>query len=426
VRFDDGSESGTFDPIPWLTSGPVAVNLVYNAESKAFTVTLTQTGQNPYVKTWTGIDLEALLGPQAIMGITSGTGTFAATQTVSDFTFFDRDGISSFQPVVGDSPTVRLWSTEGDIGASGDEIDVQGRLEAEAPKGSIHTNPPPQPSVNLAAIEAVQPDGTMVTRDPTLVVPVDAPGNVIHYSVDNGTTWQTSSEPVAGTNRVMGVQSKGLRVIRLRPVEGLNRVLVVQVNTRGFRSDHQEIQFILDTKKPATPTLRRLDGVGGVTRTGRLGVGRVEHNARIEYSVNGGPWLTTYTPVAGANRVRVRQVDLAGNASKPSAVMKFTLKTSVRPLSVSLVRDTGVSNTDRITRDGRMRIAGREPGAIVQYSLDGGRTWRRTFKAVVGVNRLEVRQIDRVGNVSSPTAFEFTLEGPRRRGIGLAFWRSRV
>jgi hypothetical protein len=237
-----------------------------------------------------------------------------------------------------------------------------------------------------------------------VVAPVDAPGNVIRYSVDNGRTWRKS----------------------FKPVEGLNRVLVVQVNARGFSSEPKELRFVLDTKAPPPPTLRRLDGVGGVTRTGLLGVLRVRDGATIEYSVNGGPWSTTYTPVAGANRVRVRQVDRVGNVSRPSAVMTFTLKTSARPVGVSLVRDIGSGTNDHVSRNGRLRIAGREQGAIVQYSVDGGRTWQRTFKAVVGINRLEVRQIDRVGNISTPTAFVFTLEAPRRKGISLALWRSRA
>jgi hypothetical protein len=125
--------------------------------------------------------------------------------------------------------------------------------------------------------------------------------------------------------------------------------------------------------------------------------------------VNGSVWSSTYAPVVGVNTVRVRQIDLAGNVSRVSATLRFTLKTSVTPVAVALLRDTGPGAADRFTWDGRLSLRGVEPGARVQYSSDGGVTWRSRFTPLLGENRVSVRQIDRVGNVSASTAFSFTL-----------------
>jgi len=81
----------------------------------------------------------------------------------------------------------------------------------------------------------------------------------------------------------------------------------------------------------------------------------------------------------------------------------------VAPVVVTLLRDTGSSTVDGITRDGRLRLQGVERGARVSYSVDGGKTWRTRVVARLGVNTVLVRQIDVAGNVSKSTALTFTL-----------------
>jgi hypothetical protein len=322
------------------------------------------------------------------MGFTSGTGWYAASQTISGFTFRDRGGITSDDtPAAPGSPTVRLWSSSGNIGSSGDEIAVHGNLEARAPKGSIHTNPPPAPAAAVAFVGGTRPDGTPVTNRRQPHLPLAAPDNRIVYSTNGGRTWRTA----------------------WRPAEGLNNVLVAQVNTRGHRSEAQSLRFVLDTKAPAAPKVVLLDRAGNVSRTGRLRISGQDLHSRVEYSVNGSDWSSTYAPVVGLNTVRVRQIDLVGNVSRASATLRFTLKSSARTVAVALLRDTGPGAADRITWDGRLSLRGVEPGARVQYSADGGVTWRRRFTPLLGENRVSVRQIDRVGNVSASTAFSFTL-----------------
>jgi len=79
---------------------------------------------------------------------------------------------------------------------------------------------------------------------------------------------------------------------------------------------------------------------------------------------------------------------------------------------VHLVRDTGHSAEDRITRDGRLRVD-TAPGFRAEYSRDGGETWRRGFRARPGSNTVLVRQVDRNGLASPATTFTFTLDRSR-------------
>jgi hypothetical protein len=79
---------------------------------------------------------------------------------------------------------------------------------------------------------------------------------------------------------------------------------------------------------------------------------------------------------------------------------------------VALVRDTGISATDRITSDGRLAVVS-EPGARIQYSTNGGMRWSSGFQAHAGRNTVHVRQIDAANNASPATAFSFTLDRTR-------------
>lgn len=396
VRFDTGGETGTFESVPWLFGGPITVRIAYNAKAGAFTATLSRTGYAPYTRTWVA-DFSDILGSQAFIGFTSGTGAMAATQTVRHFQFSDRGGIASDRPAAGVSPTVKLWSSYGNIGLSGDEIAIRGVLEARAPNGSIHTNPPPAPAA-LPIVSGTLPDGTPVTTKRSMVVPLAAPGNRVEYSTDGGRSWRT----------------------KWLATEGLNVVLVAQVDTRGIRSAPHQVRFVLDTKAPPVPLVALRDRDGNVSRTGLLRITAIERNSRVEYSVNGSGWSTEYAPVEGRNVVSVRQIDIAGNVSRASAAIRFTKKSSVQAVDVTLRRDTGLSGTDGITWDGQLSLRAVEKGARVEYSTDGGVTWRRRFTAVLGENRVSVRQVDRVGNISAPTPFAFTLVPRRSQLPGLS------
>ena len=141
----------------------------------------------------------------------------------------------------------------------------------------------------------------------------------------------------------------------------------------------------------------------GITNDPGLVIRNQEPDAAIEYSVNGGPWASTYAPVEGRNRVRVRQIDLAGNVSKPSKPFVFRLDTRVDPLFPLVFAQAAQSGAAAGSRS--QRFTGVEWGAAVQYSLDGGQTWVRKQPYAALRGQVLLRQIDLAGNISAVTGF---------------------
>ncbi|HAS6348670.1 TPA: Ig-like domain-containing protein, partial [Vibrio vulnificus] len=84
-------------------------------------------------------------------------------------------------------------------------------------------------------------------------------------------------------------------------------------------------------------------------------------------------------------------------------------------LVVTLVNDSGYSNSDLITNDGSYSVTGVEPGATVEYFVNGD--WTTTApKGVEGENTIIVRQIDAAGNTSDSSTLTFTLDTTAQAG----------
>ncbi|WP_244106008.1 beta strand repeat-containing protein, partial [Burkholderia ambifaria] len=217
-------------------------------------------------------------------------------------------------------------------------------------------------------------------------------GATVEYSINGGHTWNTG----------------------FNAVEGVNDVQVRQTDVAGNTSDPTSFNFTLDTSA-ATPgvALTTDSGSGStdhITNVGTLNLTGVETDATVEYSTDGGhTWSTSFNAVEGVNDVQVRQIDVAGNTSDPTA-FSFTLDTSAAAPGVALTSDSGSNSTDHITNAGTLNVSGVETGAVVEYSTDGGHTWNTSFNAVEGVNDVQVRQTDVAGNTSDPTSFSFTLD----------------
>ncbi|WP_347469501.1 beta strand repeat-containing protein [Burkholderia stagnalis] len=217
-------------------------------------------------------------------------------------------------------------------------------------------------------------------------------GATVQYSVDNGAHWSTSFGALEGTNNVQ----------------------VRQIDVAGNTSSATSFGFTLDTSAAAPGVALTTDSGSSasdhVTNVGTLNLSGVETGATVQYSVdNGGHWNTSFSAVAGANNVQVRQIDVAGNTSSATS-FSFTLDTSAAAPGVALTTDSGSSASDHITNVGTLNLTGIETGATVQYSVDNGGHWNTSFSAVEGTNNVQVRQIDVAGNTSSATSFSFTLD----------------
>ncbi len=132
----------------------------------------------------------------------------------------------------------------------------------------------------------------------------------------------------------------------------------------------------------------------------------------------------SYVPAAGedtadlgiaglvANGVRITSlngvpVDVSGLGINPAGIL--SVDTAAVAPSVGLTTDSGAAG-DLITNAGALDVTGTEPGAMVQYSADGGTSWSSSFTPVEGSNTVMVRQVDVAGNISTATSFTFTLD----------------
>lgn len=264
-------------------------------------------------------------------------------------------------------------------------------LESLEARQTLSGNPGEPPIVMAPAPAA----GLLTLAQPRVTLGNLADGSTPQVKVNSG-PW-TALQPDA-----MGATS----LPRLR--QGANTAVFRQIDAAGTPSASETITIHFDSVAPAQPlvALRRA-GPGGVTNDPTLRIDRVETDARIQYSINGAAWSDVYAPADGPTVVRVRAVDEADNASRPTAPVRFVLDRVAAAPSVTLRTDTGDPN-DRITTDGRLRVTGVEPGAKVEFSTDQGTTWRRRFQAIFGRNEVLVRQRDRAGNSSDAADFAFT------------------
>lgn len=171
----------------------------------------------------------------------------------------------------------------------------------------------PIPGISLA--NDTGPSGSdLLTSNPNLTLSSIWPDATAQYSND-GISWSTS----------------------FKPIEGLNTFYVRQIDVVGQPSQAAHpLTFTLDTKAPVSPTVNIEYGFGnlvvgpggsGITSlSGSLVLSNIEKGAKINYSNDGGKtWSDHFQAVFGNNSLQVRQVDLAGNVSAPSAPILFQM-----------------------------------------------------------------------------------------------------
>ena len=257
---------------------------------------------------------------------------------------------------------------------------------------TLDTQAPDAPTVGLSN-DTGPSNSDGVTSDGTLAVTPAENGGTLQYSIDGGETWTTS--------------------FTAQP--GYNSVDVRQIDAAGNEGVATKFNFTLDSQAPAAPTVGLANDTGssnsdGITNDGTLAVTPAENGGAVQYSIdNGQHWTSSFTAVEGLNTVEVRQVDAAGNEGAPTT-FTFTLDTQApNAPTVGLSKDTGSSNSDRITNNGTLAVTPAEPGGTLQYSVDNGQHWTTGFTAVEGLNTVEVRQVDAAGNEGAATNFSFTF-----------------
>ena len=286
------------------------------------------------------------------------------------------------------------------------QTDVAGNVSSlTAFNFTLDTVVPTAPGVALTS-DTGSSSSDHITNNPALTLSGIETGAKVEYSLDGGTTWSTSAPTIA------------------QLVQGSNTVDVRQTDVAGNVSSLTAFNFTLDTVVPTAPGVALTSDTGSsssdhITNNPALTLSGIETGAKVEYSLDGGTTWSTSAPtiaqlVQGSNTVDVRQTDVAGNVSSLTA-FNFTLDTVVPTApGVALTSDTGSSSSDHITNNPALTLSGIETGAKVEYSLDGGTTWSTSAPTIAqlvqGSNTVDVRQTDVAGNVSSLTAFNFTLD----------------
>ncbi|WP_423601339.1 Ig-like domain-containing protein [Roseateles sp. MS654] len=255
--------------------------------------------------------------------------------------------------------------------------------------------------------------GDTLTKDATLTVSGLEAGGWWQYRI-NGGEWQRGSGASIDKSAFDGV------------ADGMQHVEVEQTDAAG-NPGSSSLRFELD-RHVGTPVVALLHDTGTdgdrVTQEAELTVGGIEAGAKWQYRIDGGGWkdgtgdriTDVALNVVGQRRVEVRQIDRAGNEA--TAVFDYTIdRTAPAAPTVRLTQDTGISDTDRITKDARVTISGLEPGATWQYSRDGVSWLTGTGNSLPasefvgdGNKRVLVRQVNTVGIAGDATTLDFVLD----------------
>ena len=255
--------------------------------------------------------------PGAAYGLLSGTSMAAPQVTgVVALLAAAKPGIT-----VAEARSAILGSTAPVAALAGKTV-TGGRLDARAALDALNLppqNPPapaPPPVLSPPAAPRVallhdtgSSDTDGITNDGRLSISGVEALDHLEYSANLGRTWA-----LAFTAR-----------------QGVNTVMVRQADPAGLRSQSTSLVFTLDTiaPLPARASLAHDTGARAndrITRDGTLQIA-AEPGARIEYSVDHRQtWADSFTAVEGWNAVWVRQTDVAGNVSRPTATaLAFTL-----------------------------------------------------------------------------------------------------
>ncbi|MDO9475687.1 MAG: Ig-like domain-containing protein, partial [Pseudohongiella sp.] len=209
---------------------------------------------------------------------------------------------------------------------------------------------------------------TFITNDRTILI----------NNLESGATWEYRG--TGASNWTIGSGSS----LEISGDDGEKYVQIRQTDAAGnVQSMWDDITFTLDTTAPEGPSPYLASdsniSTDRITNNRLVNIDYLESGATWEYSLDGSTWTdgsgsSVAVEGSGEKTIRVRQTDQAGNDSDIES-LSFTLDTSATAPTVSLINDSGTSNSDRITNDGRVSVDGLESDASWQFSVDGGSSW---------------------------------------------------
>ena len=354
-----------------------------------------------------------------VLGLSSGTAWQFSTNAGTSW----RNGSgSSFLVNAGTYATgqvrVRRSATPTDVASS-------------FPAFTVDTTAPAALALTLAA-DTGRSSTDRLTNNANLLVSGLEAGASWQFSTDAGGSWTNGS----GSSFSVAPASYATGRVRVRQIDAAGNSGAALTTFAAFTVDTTAL----------TPTLNLANDSGSSsgdrhTNDSTLLISDLEQDASWQFSTNAGATWTngsgnSFVVAAAAyttGQVRVRQIDAAGNSGAAlTGFAAFTVDVS-DPLTpnLALTADTGVSSNDRLTSQAMLAISGLETDASWQFSTDGGSSWSTgsgtSFSVPAGdygEAQVQVRQIDRAGNISdansSFAAFTVDSSAPAAPILALA------
>ncbi|RZI57799.1 MAG: hypothetical protein EOP37_18600 [Rubrivivax sp.] len=240
-------------------------------------------------------------------------------------------------------------------------------------------------------------------------------GASLAFSLDRGKTWTAHDADALLPDSLFGA-------------DGAKHLAVKQIDAVGNEGAVADLSFVLDRTAPDAPRWTMPVDKPVLSAADVIALQGVEADALVEYRTDAAaPWLVAtegQIPTArflhdGTTRIEVRQTDVAGNVSATSTLVATVDVTAPPAPTLSLQKDTGLSDHDLITASGSVNVSGLEAGGTLAFSLDGGKTWTpRGGDAVLpdslfgadGLQQLQVKQIDASSNESAVATLTFMLD----------------
>lgn len=280
------------------------------------------------------------------------------------------------------------------------------------PKPPAHV--PAAPRLALAD-DTGRSDHDLVTASGAVAVSGLEAGATLALSLDGGKTWTSRG-------------GDALLPDALFAADGAQHLEVKQIDATGNEGTIADLSFVLDRKAPDAPSWTMPVDKPALGAADVITLQGVEADALVEYRTDAAaPWLiapdgqipATRFQHDGATHIEVRQTDVAGNVSATSTLVATVDLTAPAAPTLSLQKDTGLSDHDLITSSGSVNVSGLEAGGTLAFSLDGGKTWTpRGGDALLpdslfstdGSQQLQVKQIDASGNESAAATLSFVLD----------------
>ncbi|BBC73854.1 hypothetical protein AEB_P2986 [Altererythrobacter sp. B11] len=360
--------------------------------------------------------------PALEVALTQDSGASAGDGLTSDGTL-QISGVSN--------GAVVEYSTDGGQTWTGDFTAVEGLNQVHVRQ--VNGSDVSPPVLVVFTLDTAAPDAPVISLTAAVengVTSAEAlySGGVVQVSAPHGSSVAVTFATLQGSvvKTVSGIGADQAVVLTADDLailgNGVVSVSAVATDAAGNASTAASSAFTLDTVAPGEPVL---DLLGDADKTGEEATAAdgaiavtAEAGTSVKVVFSGAAGAVTKvlegtgSPVA----VSLTQAELAVVGSGPVAV-SATAKDSAGNVSgasqAQFNLDTGLPGVLTVEGNeytGILSITGQESGALIEFSVDGGATWTKSFTANPGFNSVLVRQTDVAGNVSPTTLEEFTLD----------------